>query len=108
MIIVRAALSFFKSFFFRKVQRLRYEIDEPVLKQIEKSRLHTKRFTPPTPHCHFPSKMAVRLPTPKVDLSGSILDPMESLGGGDIWTTHPDVTMDSDLSQPGLYRTKVQ
>ena len=107
VIIVGAALSFFKSFF-RKVQRLRYEIDEPVLKQIKKVNFTPSVFSPPTPHCHFPSKMAVRLPTPKVDLSGSILDPMEILGGGDIRTTHPDVTTDSDLPQPGLYCTKVQ
>ena len=34
--------------------------------------------------------MVVRLPTPKVDLSESILDPTEILGLGDIQITHPD------------------
>ena len=52
--------------------------------------------------------MAVRLPTPKVDLSGSILDPSEILGGGGIRTTRPDVTTDSDLPRPGLYRAHRQ
>ena len=40
--------------------------------------------------------MAVRLPTPKVDLSESILDPTKIPGLGDIRITHPDVTTDFD------------
>ena len=40
--------------------------------------------------------MAVRLPTPKVDLSESILDPNQIPGQGDIRITHPDVTTDFD------------
>ena len=40
--------------------------------------------------------MAVRLPTPKVDLSGSILDPDQIPGRGDIRITHPDVPTDFD------------
>ena len=53
-------------------------------------------FSPPTPHRHFSSKMAVRLPTPKVDLSKSILNSTEIPGLGDILITHPDVTTDFD------------
>ena len=40
--------------------------------------------------------MAVHLPTPKVDLSESILDPDKIPGLGDIRITHPDVTTDFD------------
>ena len=40
--------------------------------------------------------MAVRLPTPRVDLSESILDPTKILGLGDVQIIHPDVTTDFD------------
>ena len=40
--------------------------------------------------------MAVRLTTPKVNLSESILDPTEIPGPGDIRIIHPDVTTDFD------------
>ena len=40
--------------------------------------------------------MAVRLPTPKADLSESILDPTEIPGLGDVRITHLDVTTDLD------------
>ena len=40
--------------------------------------------------------MAVRLTTPKVDLSESILGPTKIPGLGDIQITHPDVTTDFD------------
>ena len=53
-------------------------------------------FSPPAPHRHFSSKMAVCLPTPKVNLSESILDPTEIPGLDDIWITHLDVTTDFD------------
>ena len=67
-----------------------------VLRVTKKGNFTPSAFSSPTPHRHFSSKMAVRLPTPKVDLSKSILNSTEIPGLGDILITHPDVTTDFD------------
>ena len=67
-----------------------------VLRVPKKRQLHIERFFTPNDSSPFFSKMAVRHPTPKVNLSESILGPAKIPGLGDIRITHPDVTTDFD------------
>ena len=67
-----------------------------VLRVMKKGNFTPSTFSPRTPHCHFSSKLTVHLPTPKLKLSGSILDPTKIPRMGDIRITHPDVTTDFD------------